>query len=115
MIAKSFLLKKNRDSQIMRVSVFSGFFTVFFDTYRGLQLEKRLGTGGKVGTFVRGTQISQGTRKVQHFRILNLKKWLYIAISYTFNFLYTCGSGPRGRGFESRYSDHSKSPIFLDF
>ena len=99
---------KNRDSQIMRVSVFSDLFTVFFDTYRGLQLEKRLGTGGKVGTFVRVTQISQGTRKVQHFQVFNLKEWLYIAISYTFKFLYACGSGPRGHGFESRHSDQKR-------
>ena len=99
----------------MRVSVFSDLFTVFFDTYRGLQLEKRLGTGGKVGTFVRVTQISQGTRKVQHFQVFNLKEWLYIAISYTFKFLYACGSGPRGHGFESRYSDQrlSKRSVFF--
>ena len=107
--------QKNRDPHYLRISVFSDFFTVFFDTYRGLQLEKRLGTDGKVGTFVRVTQISQGTRKVQHFQVFNLKEWLYIAISYTFKFLYACGSGPRGHGFESRHSDHRKSPIFLDF
>ena len=100
--------QKNRDPHYLRISVFSDFFTVFFDTYRGLQLEKRLGTDGKVGTFVRVAQISQGTRKVQHFQVFNLKEWLYIAISYTFKFLYACGSGPRGHGFESRHSDQKK-------
>ena len=105
-IAKLVCSKKPRFADNAGLGFFQTFLQFFFDTYRGLQLEKRLGTDGKVGTFVRVAQISQGTRKVQHFQVFNLKEWLYIAISYTVKFLYACGSGPRGHGFESRYSDH---------
>ena len=70
-----------------------------------------LGTDGNIEQFrivVYIVHISQGTRMVQDFSTLSHNKWLYIAIFHKFNFLYPYSSGPRGHGYESRYSDHSE-------